>query len=60
MYEVGKKRPDGKFNVWKKEKISEHLLDWIIDSVWDDYPDALEYAAARNRKDKKRSYKVNQ
>lgn len=57
MYEIGKKRPDGKYNIWKKTQIGPHHWDWIIEFICDSYAEAIEWM-----KDKPRRplYKVNQ
>lgn len=59
MYEVGKKRLDGKYNVWNRVQIANNYWDWVIVSVCDSFNEALEFASAKNRKPKPH-YKVNQ
>ena len=48
MYEVGKKRQDGKYNIWKRIQLG-HYWEWIIDTVQDDIKEAMEYAARKNQ-----------
>jgi hypothetical protein len=61
MYEVGKKRPDGKFNVWKSVTIDDYHQQWVVADVCDDYEDALAFASKKNHNKQRRAgYKVNQ
>jgi hypothetical protein len=51
MYEIGKKRPDGKYNIWKRCQVLKFHWDWIIDCVCDDLDEAKEYVLINNRKE---------
>lgn len=56
MYEVGKERSDGKFNVWRSVEGR-----WEIVDIFADWDEALEYATYKNQsKRQKTLYKVNQ
>lgn len=35
LYEIGKKRPDGKFNIWKKIELLPQQWEWVIVHVAD-------------------------
>lgn len=62
-YEVGKKRPDDKYNVWKKVLIDNYRWEWIIVGVFDSLTEADEFVARKNYdrlRRQKPSYKVNQ
>lgn len=52
MYEVGKKRPDGKFNIWGKERIKESHWEWVIVEVLDDAKEAKAFVDEMNGKRK--------
>ena len=51
-YELGKERPDGKFNVWRKALIDNDRFEWVIVNVCDDLDDANDFLATR------RAYRV--
>lgn len=53
MFEVGKPRTDGKYNVWHKRMINNRW-EWVVVEVCDSYPEALELAASENQKHKRR------
>lgn len=42
MYEIGKKREDGKFNIWKKIQVG-YYWDWVIEVVCDSLEEAILY-----------------
>lgn len=39
-YEIGRKRFDGKFNVWTLVEIAEHHTEWVIVNVARSWPAA--------------------
>jgi hypothetical protein len=43
-YELGHKRPDGKYNVWTQLHVRpEELLDWVIVAVVPDWKEGMEW-----------------
>lgn len=62
MYEVGKKRLDGKYNVWQKILLDKYWWEWVVVGVFDSLPLATEFAATKNYNKfrRKPAYKVNQ
>lgn len=50
MYEVGKERLDGKFNIWKRAQVIPNHWDWIIVEVCYSQEEADNYALMRNRR----------
>ena len=53
MYEIGKKRPDGKFNIWTKVQLG-HYWEWVVDMVCDSIEEAIEYTLKKNKARAKR------
>lgn len=47
-YEVGKKRPDGKYNVWRKVLLDSYWWEWVIVGVFDNFIEADEFVAQKN------------
>ncbi len=61
MYEIGNKRVDGKFNVWRKALVGNHYWEWIIATVCDSSGEASDFITAKNshkaRREKSRGVK---
>lgn len=63
MYEVGKPRLDGKYNVWRKTSTSDFQWEWQVVGVYDSHSCAQTYADMKNQNKARRQkslYKVNQ
>lgn len=48
MYEIGKKRPDGKFNIWKKIQIG-YYWEWVVEIVCDSLKEATDYVSLKTK-----------
>lgn len=45
VYEIGKERPDGKYNVWCRAQIKPQHWEWVIDRVCVSLEEAQAYVA---------------
>lgn len=50
-YDIGNKRADGKYNVWKREEVPGRGpdRDWVVLYVADSFKDALRWIRQRTR-----------
>lgn len=57
MYEIGKPRLDGKFNIWEKVQLDKFYWDWVIVSVCESSSEAAEFASNKNRRKQNKGHK---